>query len=381
MASSGTIKSWVSTLSDGEGKGAYYSFEWTSAYKSPGVTTVNWQLWARGRTSSPTQLYHQILCQVIKNGTTTTLFDKSYLGSATSTELSFKNVQKASGSFDVTHANDGSGSFQIYFNFACYAYTTWHATTETATLNTNYANYTITYNANGGSGAPAAHSGTASSTITLSSTVPTRSGYGFRYWALNTAGTGTTYAPGAKLTLTSNITLYAIWGQQYTVTYNSNGGVGTPPSNTTHYYGISSSLAINPFSRNYSVDFLDGSQRVTILGASSTRNGWNKNAAGTSTHYDSGASVTDLSSTGGTVTLYAQYINGTVTLPSHTKDGYRFLGWNTKSDGSGINYAAGTVITPTGNMSLYAQWRQLATAAIGNTVYIKVKGEWKISKN
>ena len=38
------------------------------------------------------------------------------------------------------------------------------------------------------------------------------------------------------------------------------------------------------------------------------------------------------------------------------KTGYAFSGWNTKADGTGTDYAVGTSISPTADISLYAQW-------------------------
>ncbi len=38
---------------------------------------------------------------------------------------------------------------------------------------------------------------------------------------------------------------------------------------------------------------------------------------------------------------------------------YEFTGWNTKSDGKGLSYKEGQTITPTKDIKLYAQWRQI----------------------
>lgn len=40
-----------------------------------------------------------------------------------------------------------------------------------------------------------------------------------------------------------------------------------------------------------------------------------------------------------------------------TKDGSDFTGWNEEADGSGKAYADGATVTPTGNLTLYAQWQ------------------------
>lgn len=53
------------------------------------------------------------------------------------------------------------------------------------------------------------------------------------------------------------------------------------------------------------------------------------------------------------------YVGVANTIPSNsiTRTGYTFNGWNTASNGSGTAYATGSTITPTGNVTLYAQWK------------------------
>ena len=75
--------------------------------------------------------------------------------------------------------------------------------------------YTITYNANGGSGAPSSQNYTYSNsgTITLSSTKPTRTGYTFLGWSLSSTATEASYSAGQKWRRDNNdnYTLYAVW--------------------------------------------------------------------------------------------------------------------------------------------------------------------------
>ena len=80
----------------------------------------------------------------------------------------------------------------------------------TATL-TVPAPYSITYNANGGNGAPAADYKCYGINKTLSSTVPTRDGYTFIGWNTEQNGSGTSYAKGATYTANAGATLYAQW--------------------------------------------------------------------------------------------------------------------------------------------------------------------------
>ncbi|MDH6238784.1 DUF7507 domain-containing protein [Aurantimicrobium minutum] len=68
------------------------------------------------------------------------------------------------------------------------------------------------------------------------------------------------------------------------------------------------------------------------------------------------------SGTGGSVPS-SQTTNGSgnVTVSGNTgsltKPGYVFDGWNTLPDGNGVSYGSGDVITPTADMTLYAQWK------------------------
>ncbi len=71
--------------------------------------------------------------------------------------------------------------------------------------------YTVSYHANGGSGAPAAQTKVAGTALTLSSTKPTRSGYTFLGWATSATATAAAYTAGGKYTADKSVTLYAVW--------------------------------------------------------------------------------------------------------------------------------------------------------------------------
>ena len=63
---------------------------------------------------------------------------------------------------------------------------------------------------------------------------------------------------------------------------------------------------------------------------------------------------------GGTGNMAAQEIGGSASLNANTftRDGYTFDGWNTKTDGKGTVYADKASVTPTSDMTLYAQWKE-----------------------
>ena len=81
------------------------------------------------------------------------------------------------------------------------------------------SSYTVTYNANGGSGAPASQTAISGINLTLSSTVPTRSGYTFLGWSTSSTATTATYAKGATYTANKSVTLYAVWKEDSSVEF------------------------------------------------------------------------------------------------------------------------------------------------------------------
>ncbi len=84
-------------------------------------------------------------------------------------------------------------------------------------------NVSISYNANGGSGAPAAQSGTkyyakkesgsniTNPLITVTSSKPSRGGYNFSSWNTSANGSGTVYKAGTAYAVSANVILYAQW--------------------------------------------------------------------------------------------------------------------------------------------------------------------------
>lgn len=72
-------------------------------------------------------------------------------------------------------------------------------------------NYSVKFDANGGSGAPASQAKTYGKSLTLSSTKPTREGYEFLGWATSKTASNAAYQPGTSYTANSSVTLYAVW--------------------------------------------------------------------------------------------------------------------------------------------------------------------------
>ena len=127
------------------------------------------------------------------------------------------------------HANVGNSKIQYYsFSYDNYKNNS-IAITKPENLSVIDTTYTITYNANGGTNAPAAQTKTKDVALTLSSTEPTRTGYNFLGWATTSTASSAQYSAGSSYTANANVTLYAVWeAKTYAVRYDANGGTGAP---------------------------------------------------------------------------------------------------------------------------------------------------------
>ena len=226
-------------------------------------------------------------------------------------------------------------------------------------------NYTVTFNANGGSGTMSNQ--VANVPTALTANAFTRTGYTFSGWNTAAGGGGTAYADGATYSFAADITLYAQWTAlpNHTVTFNANGGTGTMTAQTAN---VPTALTANAFTRT-----------------GYTFSGWNTAANGTGTAYADGATY----SFAADLTLYAQWTalpNYTVTFNANggsgtmsnqvanvptaltanafTRTGYTFSGWNTAANGTGTAYADGATYSFAADLTLYAQWTALANHTV-----------------
>ena len=101
--------------------------------------------------------------------------------------------------------------------------------------------YTVSFDANGGTGTMAAATGVTSSYTLPACTFTAPSDKQFKGWATSASGTVIT---GTSITVSADTKLYAIWepipATEYTISFNINGGIGTIPSQTTSGQKLSS---------------------------------------------------------------------------------------------------------------------------------------------
>ena len=240
----------------------------------------------------------------------------------------------------------------------------------------------------------------------ISSNAYTLTDHRFKNWNTAPNGNGTSVAAGATLSSLGlydgqEITLYAQWNPVYYIAFNANES------------SVDGSITATGTMTNQTVvrDTATSIKTNTFALTGYIFRGWNTSADGSGTFYSNNQTVTNLTTTGNTITLYAQWnpvyyiafnanessvggtagsATGTMTNQTVVRDvataiksstfalnGYVFYGWNTKADGTGTFYSDEhkvTNLTTTGNtITLYAVWSDGAYLDIGSYVNRKLK--------
>lgn len=233
--------------------------------------SITFQVYSRGTTTGT--LYGSL--RTTYTDSTSSDTESTFRTNAVGSEVSKTGISTSSTSpttvtmsFSGTFSKNTSYYLFLYTKSTSYIYGVNNSWNGSASITYAVQTYAVTYNANGGSGAPSTQYKTYGTALTLSSTKPTKSS--------TSAGS-------------------------YTVTLNANGGTCSSASlsavRTTKY----------TFSK------------------------WNTNSSGTGTSYASGASYTTNAALA-LYTIYTSSTTTTaVTLPTPTRSGYNFMGWATSS--------------------------------------------------
>ena len=222
--------------------------------------------------------------------------------------------------------------------------------------------------------------------LTISSTVPTRSGYKFLGWSTSSSATTVNYDPGDSYTFSrtysqsASVTLYAVWERlSYNLTINFAYNYGT--------YNVSLRVSTNRGSLSSSSMSEGGSVTLTSDGTTSTHTVTIRETSPSPNYFYVGTSTTPTSLTsysynwtptsnksidiyteqrysityngngntgGSTSTTYYRYGTGTVASCGYTRTGYDFAGWATSSSG-GVVYDYGDTVRNS-YLTLYAVW-------------------------
>jgi uncharacterized repeat protein (TIGR02543 family) len=214
-------------------------------------------------------------------------------------------------------------------------------TTSTVTLYAVWTGktYTVVYDRNGGTGGTDMSNSTFTygSSAYLKTNTYTRTGYTFGGWAISPNG-DLVYTDGqyvSNLTTEASVTLYAVWGTNYTVVYDRNGGTGgSAMADTVFVYGVAQALRTNTYTR----------ESYTFLG-------WARTPTATSAEFSNGQSVMNLAATG-TVTLYAVW-GTTFTENFESGGGISLTGWTFVNGSQTNKWFVGTATANGGSRSCY----------------------------
>ena len=205
-------------------------------------------------------------------------------------------------------------------------------------------------------------------------------GYTFAGWTTNADGGGK-YAPGASWTASGTLTLYAQWTPgEAGLTYDGNGATGgkTDPQNGVTDQKVN--VRQNGFTRDgYTFvrwdtqadcrgKAVNPGDKWTLQGSSTLYACWTGNMQLLTYHGNGATGGNTASQSGKTGDELTTNANG------FTRDGYTFVEWNTKADGTGGHYGKGTngvakwTMLPAGN-DLYAIWQ-------ANPANIRYRDDW-----
>lgn len=249
--------------------------------------------------------------------------------------------------------------YTIYSNTILYAI--WGESTQYCT---------ITFNANGGTGAPASQQKVIGESTYIPYAKPTRNGYTFLGWSTSKYTSTADYQPGQAYTPYGDMTFYAVWEQNvvktWTITYNANGGENAPSPQTAN---VGQSITIT-----YSKPTRTG---YTFLGWSTWSGATEPESIFTPGYsYKSDFNLTlyavwekqeedrytisfDLQGGSGEFNPLKGKYGEAWYLPNRApyKSGYIFKGWATSPDGN-PEYQPDDIYTIYGNATLYAVWKE-----------------------
>ena len=215
--------------------------------------------------------------------------------------------------------------------------------------------YTVSFNANGGTETSETRTVTYGNPYGELPTL-TREGYTFEGWFTAQNG-GTQVTAVTTVTTAADHMLYAHWtANEYTVTFNANGGTVTPAEQTVTYgstYGELPTLTREGYTFAGWFTEKDVGTQVTAVTTVTTAADHMLYA-----HWTANTHTVKFDANEGTVTSAEQtvtYGSHYGELPTPTREGYTFVGWFTKKDG-GTQVTKETVVKTVADHTLYARW-------------------------
>ncbi|MDO4307993.1 MAG: InlB B-repeat-containing protein [Eubacteriales bacterium] len=208
--------------------------------------------------------------------------------------------------------------------------------------------------------------------------VPALTGYTCLGWSTKKNAATAAYTAGQTITVTKNITLYAVRRKltSYSVTFNNNSGTSTSKAYTALNKKINKGEYITLPNVPKASGYVNLGWTTTKKGTTATYKAGSKvkvtknlkfYAVRKKEVYYTAAFYTGSGSAGSAYkALNKKVLSGTtITLPSvPARSGYTGLGWSTKKNASSAGYKAGAKLKITKNVKLYAVQKKSATVVL-----------------
>ena len=220
--------------------------------------------------------------------------------------------------------------------------------------------YTITFDANGGTGSPNSIEEIHGGTWTCPMETPTRAGFTCKGWSSSKTASSPEFVAGREYgPLESDLTVYAVWvPNQGTLVYNANGG------------SVSPQYKIVTVGETYGTLPVPSRSGCAFLGWFTAASGGTQVSATTKmgtggiaiiyAHWETGSVTTSVTVTlnadGGTVS--PSVVTATVnypTLPNPTKTGHTFAGWFSTLYGD-VQVQSGDALLEDEDHTIFAHW-------------------------
>ncbi len=232
------------------------------------------------------------------------------------------------------------------------------STTSTTTI-ANYSsmstpwtsNKFLMYDAQGGEVSP-----TYASTSPATLPTPTREGYTFSNWNTKADGTGTASNSGTSKSFSSTTTLYAIWAESVSVSFNGNGGNNT--EDISGGAGMSATLPTSTRDNYWLEGWYTEKNEGTRIGSAGESFTIPSSQTTYYAHWMPELTVTYNANGGSCDTESDVYKGSALTLATPTNGSKTFEGWYTAAIGGTKIGSAGDAYTPSDNIMLFAQWSE-----------------------